>query len=102
MSDDDKKRQQMKAQMQLEHSQIALKHMAAMEEIEQKGRAQAGTHIIKGIVDQMDPESKANALATLGDTFGPGGTASGQQGNQAAAQGAQQAPAPEAPGSEAG
>lgn len=97
MTDDDKKRQAQKAQAQVQGSQIALKHMATMEEIEQKARGQAGTHIVRGMIDHMDPESRMNVLTQLKALMSP--DQGGQNGSQEAApQGAQQGAGAQAPG----
>jgi hypothetical protein len=63
------KAQQQKSQMMLQNSQIMLKHQAAMQEIEQKGKAQIGSNISKGIVDHQNPETKANALSKLYEMY---------------------------------
>lgn len=65
MTDQDLKNLQAKNEAAQQNSQIALKHQAALEEIEQKGMAQAGLAIVKGIVDHNAPESIANATATV-------------------------------------
>ena len=95
MTQEDKQRQQQKSQQAMQTSQIALKHMAAMDEIEQKSRGQAGVHIIRGLIDHMDPVNRTQALSQLKDLFMPEG-GQGAQGDQAAAPGAEQAPAPQA------
>jgi hypothetical protein len=58
-----------KAEMAQQMSVIAQQHQAKMGEIEAKGQAQAGTHIIKSLVDQdtMTPDHKIQLLQTLGD-----------------------------------
>src|SRR5258708_13545329 len=68
MTDEDKKALQAKNEAAQQNSQIALKHLATMEEIEQKGRAQAGTHIIKEMTDHMHPETQANVAKTMMET----------------------------------
>lgn len=68
MTDEDLKNLQAKNEFAQQNSQIALKHQATMEEIEMKGRAQAGTHIIKGIIDHAHPETQANVAKTLMET----------------------------------
>jgi hypothetical protein len=78
MTKEDMQRQQQKQQMALQMNQIAMKHQAAMQEIEQKARGQAGTHIVKGLVDHMDPEGRMNALATMQQIMQGGENAQGQ------------------------
>jgi hypothetical protein len=58
-----------KAEMAQQMSVIAQQHQAKLGEIEAKGQAQAGTHIIKSLVDQetMTPDHKIALLQTLGD-----------------------------------
>jgi hypothetical protein len=90
MTQEDKQRQQQKSQQAMQTSQIALKHMSAMDEIEQKARGQAGVHIIRGLIDHMDPVNRTQALSQLAELFQGG---QGAQGGQEAAPGAQQAPA---------
>jgi hypothetical protein len=68
MTDEDKKALQAKNEFAQQNSQIALKHQATMEEIEMKGRAQAGTHIIKAMTDHMHPETQANVAKTMMET----------------------------------
>jgi hypothetical protein len=68
MTDEDKKALQAKNEAAQRNSEIALKHLATMEEIEQKGRAQAGTHIIKAMTDHMHPETQANVAKTMMET----------------------------------
>ena len=65
MTDEDKKALQAKNEFAQQNSQIALKHQATMEEIEQKGRAQAGTHIIKSILEEINPTSRMEVLQAL-------------------------------------
>jgi hypothetical protein len=75
MTPQDQQQQQQKNAMLQQSNQIALKHKAAMEEIEMKGRSQAGTHIIRGLVDHMGPQAQAQAaMAMMG-----GGPDAGQQ-----------------------
>lgn len=93
MTDEDRQRQQQKSQQAMQTSQIALKHMASMDEIEQKSRGQAGVHIIRGLIDHMDPVNRTAALQQLKDLFtAPAGgqNAEGQAPGQGAA-------APQAP-----
>lgn len=68
MTDEDKKALQAKNEAAQQNSQIALKHLATMEEIEQKGRAQAGTHIIKAMTDHMHPQTQADVAKTMMET----------------------------------
>jgi hypothetical protein len=77
MSQQDMQKQQQKNQMAMQMNQIAMKHMATMQEIEQKGRSTAGVHIVKGLVDHMDPEKQMNALGSLQSIM-----QGGQNGNQ--------------------
>ena len=93
MTQEEIKRAQQKAQAAVQNSQIALKHMASMEEIEQKSRGQAGVHIIRGLIDHMDPVNRTTALQQLQQLFQGGQNAE----TQAGAPGAQQGAAPEAP-----
>jgi hypothetical protein len=98
MTDEDKQKMQQKAQMALQQSQIAQKHAAAMDEIEQKARGQAGVHIVRGLIDHMDPVNRAQAMSQMQEMFQtpqPGGLG-GQ--DQEAAQGLDQAPAGQTPG----
>jgi hypothetical protein len=71
MTDDDRKRQQQKSEQAMQTNQIALKHQATMQEIEKKGLAQSGTHIIRGLVEQMNPANRMQVLAQLKDLFTP-------------------------------
>lgn len=77
MSEDDMKRQQEKQQMALQQNQITMKHQAQMAEIEQKGKAQAGVHIVKGMVQNMDPANRLAALQGLKDLNTPPGQDAG-------------------------
>lgn len=71
MTDDDKQRQKQKSEQAMQQNQIVMKHQATMQEIEQKSRGQAGTHIIRGLVEHMDPESRMNVLSQLKDLLTP-------------------------------
>jgi hypothetical protein len=64
--------------MAMQQSGIALKHMASMEEIEQKARGQAGVHIVRGLIEHMDPQNRLAALQQLKDLMAPPGQ---EQGN---------------------
>jgi len=86
MSDEDRQRQQMKNQFMQQNSQIALKHQAEMEEIEQKSRGQAGVHIVRGLIDHMDPVNQTQALSQLRDAMSPPEGAQGGQETQGAPQ----------------
>jgi hypothetical protein len=68
MTDEDKKALQAKNEAMQQQNAILLKHQATMAEIEQKGRAQAGTHIIKAMTDHMHPETQANVAKTMMET----------------------------------
>jgi hypothetical protein len=89
MTQQDMQQMQQKQQMALQMNQISMKHQAAMAEEEQKARGQAGVHIVRGLIDHMNPESRMNALATL-QSIMQGGDNAGQ--NQQA-QGAPDQPA---------
>jgi hypothetical protein len=78
MTAQDLQAMQQKNQMAMQNSAIALKHQAAMEEIEQKARGQAGTHIVRGLVDHMAPSEQANAFMMMQG----GQNADNQQGSQ--------------------
>lgn len=80
MSDEDKQRQAQKQQMAQQQSGIAMKHMAAMEEIEQKARGQAGVHIIRGLIEHMDPANRVAVMQQLKDLLAPPGAETGEQG----------------------
>jgi hypothetical protein len=95
MSQEDKQRQMQKSQQAMQTSQIALKHMASMDEIEQKARGQAGVHIIRGLIDHMNPVQRTEALNNLKDLFTPVGGTEGGQGGEENAQGAQQGATPQ-------
>jgi hypothetical protein len=79
MTQDDMQRQQQKQQMALQMNQIAMKHQAAMQEIEQKSAGQAGVHIVRGLVDHMDPEKRMNALQTMQQMMTPQGGEGGEE-----------------------
>lgn len=91
MTDDDKKRQQQKSEQAMQSNQIVLKHQAAMQEIEKKAGGQAGVHIIRGLVEHMNPESRMNVLSQLKDFLAPSDE---QQGMQDEPGGGEAAPAP--------
>lgn len=82
MSQQDIQMQQQKQQMALQQNQIMMKHQAAMQEIEQKAKGQAGTHIVRGLVDHMDPEKQMNVLAGIQSIMN-GGQNGDQQGGEA-------------------
>ena len=82
MTPEEMQRQQMKQQMALQNSQIMMKHQATMQEIEQKAKGQAGVHIIRGVVDQHDPQNRIAALQGLKDLMAPPGQEQGDQGQQ--------------------
>jgi hypothetical protein len=77
MTQEDKQRQQQKSQAAMQTSQIALKHASAMDEIEQKARGQAGVHIIRGLIEHMDPLNRTAALQQLKDLMAPPGQEEG-------------------------
>jgi len=79
MTDEDKKALAAKNEAMQQQNAIFLKHQATMAEIEQKGRAQAGTHIIKAMTDHMHPETQANVAKTMMETQQMGQTDETQQ-----------------------
>ena len=72
MTDQDLKNLQAKNEAMQANNQIALKHAATMDEIEQKGRAQAGTHIIRALMEQMDPSNRVEVMQMLQQMQQPG------------------------------
>jgi hypothetical protein len=82
MTPQDMQMQQQKNQMAMQNSALMIKHQNAMQEIEQKARGQAGTHIIRGLVDHMDPEKQMNALGGLQAIIEGGQNGGNQQGAQ--------------------
>jgi hypothetical protein len=85
MTPQEQQQQAQKNQMMLQNTQIMLKHQAAMAEIEQKAKGQSGTHIVKGLVDHMNPETQANAMARLHEmSLGAGGGEGDGEGDEEA------------------
>jgi hypothetical protein len=66
-TDADKQLIQQKSEMAQQNSLIQQKHQATMAEIEQKGVAQSGTHIIKGLIEELghSPEDKVNLMNAI-------------------------------------
>lgn len=79
MTDEDKQRQQQKSEQAMQQNQIVLKHQAAMQEIEKKAGGQAGVHIVRGLVDHLDPVNRMQALSQLKDFLTPSEQQQGMQ-----------------------
>lgn len=71
MTDEDKQRLKAKSEAALQQNAIVMKHIANMAEIEQKGKAQAGTHIVKALTEHMDPEKQVAVAQGLQDLQNP-------------------------------
>lgn len=67
MSDDDKALMKQKSDAAQQNNAIQLKHQATMAEIEQKGIAQSGTHVIRGLIDEMknSPQDKIQLMQAV-------------------------------------
>lgn len=75
MTPEDKQLLQQKSDTAMQQNAIVMKHQATMQEIEQKGISQSGTHVIKGIIEEMSPDGKIKllqALKELADTANEG------------------------------
>jgi hypothetical protein len=67
MTDEDKQLMQQKSEMAQQNSAINLGHQARMQEIEQKGIAQSGTHVIKALLEELthSPQDKVALLQAI-------------------------------------
>ena len=63
-SDEQKQLMKQKSDMAMQNNAINLKHQATMAEIEQKGLSQSGTHLIKGLIEEMQhsPQDKIELM----------------------------------------
>jgi hypothetical protein len=64
LTDEDKKRIAAKNEFMQQQSADAQKHRNAMQQIEEKGIAQAGTHVIKTLAEHVSPDAMAPAAET--------------------------------------